>query len=61
VRVRGTDDRRRVGLDLTPEGVKLLKRVKARRTTWLASRLAALDPAELEQIERALEPLRRVL
>jgi DNA-binding MarR family transcriptional regulator len=60
-RVRSADDRRRVGLTLTPEGAKLLKRVRARRTTWLARRLKSLEPDELAAVEAALEPLRRLL
>jgi len=60
-RVRSTDDRRRVGLALTPEGARLLKRVRARRTTWLAKRLQSLEPDELAAVEAALEPLRKLL
>lgn len=60
-RVRSEDDRRRVGLELTEEGARLLKRVRARRTTWLADRLRALEPDEVEAVEAALEPLRRLL
>ena len=60
-RVRSADDRRRVGLAMTPEGAKLLKRVRARRTTWLAKRLQSLEPGELAAVEAALEPLRKLL
>ena len=60
-RVRSTEDRRRVGLRLTDEGARLLRRVRARRTTWLAGRLAALEPAELEAVEAAISPLARLL
>jgi DNA-binding MarR family transcriptional regulator len=60
-RVRSSKDRRRVGLELTEEGAKLLRRVRARRTTWLTSRLRGLDPAELEAVENALPALRRLL
>lgn len=60
-RVRDEDDRRRVGLTLTEEGARLLKRVRVRRTTWLAERLKGLDDDELEAIERAIEPLARLL
>ena len=60
-RVRSTDDRRRVGLELTPDGQALLKRVRARRTTWLARRLALLSDAEREQVEAALPALYALL
>ncbi len=50
-------DRRRVGLTLTPEGQKILRRVRSRRTAWLVSRLDRLSPNELASIEAALEPL----
>jgi DNA-binding MarR family transcriptional regulator len=60
-RVRGADDRRRVGLVLTDEGERLLKRVRARRTTWLADRLKGLDDDELAAVEAAIEPLGRLL
>lgn len=60
-RVRDENDRRRVGLALTDEGERLLKRVRARRTTWLADRLRALDDAELEALEGAIEPLGKLL
>jgi len=60
-RVRSTQDRRRVGLRLTEDGARLLRRVRARRTTWLAERLRALDVSELEAIEAALAPLARLV
>ena len=60
-RARDEGDRRRVGLTLTEEGERLLKRVRARRTTWLAERLKGLDDDELAAIEAAIEPLGRLL
>ena len=60
-RVRSQDDRRRVGLELTEDGARLLRRVRARRTTWLTQRMRDLDPAELETIETAIPALRRLL
>jgi DNA-binding MarR family transcriptional regulator len=60
-RVRSSDDRRRVGLELTPEGRALLKRVRARRTTWLAERIAVLADDERERLERALPALYALL
>lgn len=60
-RVRSADDRRRVGITLTEDGSRLLKRVRAQRTTWLAERMKDLQPEELAAIEAALEPLRRLV
>jgi DNA-binding MarR family transcriptional regulator len=60
-RVRSTDDRRRVGLRLTPTGERLLRRIRTRRTTWLAERLERLEPAELESVAAALPTLRKLV
>jgi DNA-binding MarR family transcriptional regulator len=60
-RVRSSEDRRRVGLELTEEGARLLRRIRARRTTWLAGRLGALDPDELAAVAAALPALERLL
>ena len=60
-RVRSTEDRRRVGLELTDEGAKLLRRIRARRTGWLTTRLRELDPANLVALETALPALRRIV
>ncbi len=53
-------DRRCVGLTLTEEGQRTLRRVRSRRTAWLASRLASLSPAELAAISAVVEPLSRL-
>ena len=60
-RIRDESDRRRVGLRLTEEGAALLRRVRARRTTWLADRLRGLEDDEIAAIERAIEPLGKLL
>src|SRR6478735_705477 len=60
-RVRSNDDRRRVGLELTTEGRTTLRRVRARRTTWLADRLGRLSGDDRERIERALPALAALL
>ena len=60
-RVRSTEDRRRVGLRLTDEGTRLMRRIRARRTTWLADRLRALDPGELKAVEAAIPALQHLL
>jgi len=60
-RVRATDDRRRVGLELTERGAKLLRSVRARRTTWLARRLQTLEPEKLGAVEAAIPALLELL
>jgi DNA-binding MarR family transcriptional regulator len=60
-RVRSNDDRRRVGLELTPDGRTTLRRVRARRTTWLAGRLGGLSDDERESLALALPALRALL
>jgi len=60
-RVRSTEDRRRVGLRLTSDGARLMRRIRARRTTWLAEHLRGIEPAELTAIGAAIPALRRLL
>jgi DNA-binding MarR family transcriptional regulator len=61
VRTPSPDDGRRVGLALTEEGQRVLRRVRSQRTAWLASRLRGLDADELAAVEAAIEPLSRLL
>jgi DNA-binding MarR family transcriptional regulator len=60
-RTPSADDRRRVGLTLTDEGQRVLRRVRSRRTAWLASRLGGLTSDELAAVEAAVEPLSRLV
>jgi DNA-binding MarR family transcriptional regulator len=60
-RTKSEADRRCVGLTLTEDGQRALRRVRSRRTAWLASRLGALTPTELEAVGAAAEPLARLL
>jgi DNA-binding MarR family transcriptional regulator len=60
-RTQSEDDRRRVGVTLTEEGQKLLRRVRSRRTAWLAQRLGELSESELAAVEAAAGPLSRLL
>ena len=60
-RTQSESDRRCIGLTLTEEGQRTLRRVRSRRTAWLASRLSALSPAELAAVGAAAEPLARLL
>ena len=59
-RVRSSEDRRRVGLRLTDEGGRLMRRIRARRTTWLADRMGALAPEELAALDAAIPALWRL-
>lgn len=54
-------DRRRVGLQLTGDGERVLRLVRSRRTAWLAARLRLLDDAELAAVDAAIEPLSALL
>ncbi len=54
-------DRRRVGLSVTDAGERVLRSVRSRRTAWLAARLRELEPAEIDAIDTAIEPLTRLL
>jgi DNA-binding MarR family transcriptional regulator len=60
-RARDEGDRRRVGLSLTEDGERLLRRVRARRTTWLAERLRELQDDEIAAIDAAIAPLWKLL
>jgi DNA-binding MarR family transcriptional regulator len=54
-------DRRRVGLTLTEDGRRVLRSVRSKRTAWLSARLRALSDDELDAVDRAIEPLMRLL
>jgi DNA-binding MarR family transcriptional regulator len=60
-RVRSDADRRRVGLRVTGEGVRVLRSARSRRTAWLAQRLRRLTDAERAAVQAALEPLALLL
>jgi DNA-binding MarR family transcriptional regulator len=60
-RTKSDADRRCIGLTLTDEGQRVLRRVRSRRTAWLASRLDTLEPKELAAVAAALEPLAQLL
>jgi DNA-binding MarR family transcriptional regulator len=54
-------DRRRQELSITPEGERVLRSIKSRRTAWLASRLERVAPDDLDKLDAAVEPLLRLL
>ena len=60
-RVRSSEDRRRVGLRLTEEGTRVLRSIRARRTTWLAERMRVLEPSELAAVDAAMPALLRLV
>ena len=60
-RTRSGEDRRRVGLSVSPSGLRALRALRTRRTAWLAARLDGLDPDALAAIDAATGPLSRLL
>lgn len=60
-RTQSASDKRRVGLTLTDEGQRVLRRVRSRRTAWLATRLRGLTDEQLAAIGAAIEPLAELL
>jgi DNA-binding MarR family transcriptional regulator len=54
-------DRRRIGLFITPEGDKVLKSVRKRRTAWLVERLERLEPDERDAVESSIDALEKLL
>ena len=48
-------------LSASPDGRRLLKRLRKRKNAYLARRLRELDPGELETLERAAEILEDLL
>jgi len=60
LRVRASD-RRRVGLTLTGEGLRVLRSVRKKRTAWLAEHLGRLSEDDQAAIAAAIEPLERLV
>ena len=60
-RTPSDDDRRRVGITLTEDGQRLLRRVRSRRTVWLAQRLAGLTKEEQAAVAAAVGPLAKLI
>jgi DNA-binding MarR family transcriptional regulator len=60
-RTQSETDRRQVGLTLSDEGQRVLRRVRSRRTAWLASRLDTLSADELARVGAAVDALSHLL
>jgi DNA-binding MarR family transcriptional regulator len=60
-RVRDPDDRRCSILTITAEGRALLRKLRARKTAYLAQRLGELGPDDVAALERAADVLERML
>src|SRR3954468_17204613 len=60
-RVRDPEDGRGAILSATPDARELLKRLRARKTAYLASRLSKLDAEDRRTLERAAELLEGML
>jgi DNA-binding MarR family transcriptional regulator len=60
-RHRSEQDRRRVELEVTETGLRILRSARSRRTAWLADRLRRLEAEELDRIEAALPALNKLL
>jgi DNA-binding MarR family transcriptional regulator len=60
-RSRTGSDRRRVGLELTDSGHRVLRSARSRRTAWLAARLTQLTPVQLAAVDDAIRPLTALL
>jgi DNA-binding MarR family transcriptional regulator len=60
-RAQDPGDRRVAWLSVTPEGAKLLTRIRRRKEAYLVRRLRRLEPSELEILERAAPILERLV
>jgi DNA-binding MarR family transcriptional regulator len=54
------DDRRRVGVRVTPDGAAALRAIRQRRNDWLAARLQALPAKDRRLLAAAADALRRL-
>ena len=54
-------DRRRVDLEVTPEGQRVLKAIRSKRTAWLSARLGRLTDTDRATVAAAIAPLEALL
>ena len=55
------DDRRVARVSITASGTRYLNRSRARRTTWLAARLAELHPDQVAQLADTIDLLEAII
>jgi len=60
-RETGTVDRRVTRIHITPAGIDQLEEVRSRRTSWLASQLAALTDDERRRLNDAADVLAKLV
>jgi DNA-binding MarR family transcriptional regulator len=54
-------DRRRVDLEVTDEGGRVLRAIRTKRTAWLSARLGNLAEGDLAAVAAAIAPLEALL
>ena len=60
-RTRSREDRRRVRVEVTDEGLRVLRAARRRRTAWLAARLERLGAADRAALADSVPAFRRLL
>ncbi|MBV6324287.1 MarR family winged helix-turn-helix transcriptional regulator [Duganella violaceipulchra] len=58
--VPNPEDRRRVGLLLTPQGEAVIEDIRSRRLDWLARKLAQLPPDGAQALRHAIQYLNEI-
>ena len=61
IRRQSTDDKRRIRLEPTAKGTKILQEGRKRRVDSLANALALLAPAELQQLDEAVRLIENLI
>jgi len=58
--VPNPEDRRRIGLLLTPQGEAVIEDIRSRRLDWLARKLAQLPPEGAQALRHAIQYLNEI-